>query len=1147
MCDEIERYQLLKQKLRPLLSFGIIIAKITLLRLFHVFSVSDKENNKSRELQELTTKLAKQSETDLYHMYNAYIDQLMTRRSMVSEEGLCIRKVDPYYEFQLKLCYGEKLIKQEKYKQYQEFTLKNKDFYMSTIKEMKTRKDYMTLSKSCIFLLHMLNIDKKEQHPGGSWNQEELACLLSDLLGMLPEANFYGTFEVYFEQVKMMNLAVRFEVMCTSLRRINPHLKLIFMLSYCEHLIKNKQYQLYRVWMVQNLKLFIDVTITVTNSSGKSRMGVPGVGTINSFEGEHIVGTPPLLWVGNPPFYNWLDPPLRSEDNRTIPHECDNPCDQINTQWNNEGYKIKKLLGLLSHLLSMLPEYEFDETITYYLLLVKNMKLDITPKYLHSVKTDPHLKLLFKLFWCGKLINEGYIDSYIVNRCLNDFCRENKAECTAQILSITDNLSEKSLLKEFLQCFLRKTLKTVTYMATRTHGNQGSGQNEYLNPTPGKSEQDLIYAHCACIYSGKKMKNVDINQYLRKLNMKGPEGENKSEMQSEQVKLLILFILLLLMTALGHKSAKLKKYLALKYEYDMACLYLLWCSGDIEVHPGPQWRTKQLEHNSERERKWLQDINSILLKLYWGKPTQSKPKNLWQKGNQPEQWPSDKPFYDTKNVSKDAVGNKITDDEILTCLFECLKKKEVDIPQIYQSEILAWTNKNIQFLHKLQVFRIEMERIKTASINLFLSNLEDDAKSLQNINVSLEKLTLDKMQIEGQLINDHRQKKQAEIVAEITRDLANTLCRLAKRTDPMEKGDGIWNTQPPVDWPDDVPFFNPKNRGKNKDKPKCPDTVLVCTFLKLQHLRIPENLQQIVDAYQTLFNCTETDRKKKNMEKLCRLYTVQSNWEKLDCSLHNLYKEGLFSREVHAILNQWWKTQLVDKHAEHVLKNTIVRSDERPHITIGITKVFRADSNLRHISYSIPLKDAYFHIKCNTAYPNQSSHEHTITGPFVPANSSENIEDNVLPPDVIDLVLEHDVVDQTECPNDNSVTDNISMPFDFQRQGTPLPIRHQHLTPHNDLDTLTTHNTLVSDLNGSRCTKEYDTTMIKAFDSVHSSNSRNGENLGGNMGTSKVKRKQLEDKEEPVKKLLKIKMNQSNGFSLELDPDSTSSLGGNML
>ncbi|XP_063406775.1 uncharacterized protein LOC134690694 [Mytilus trossulus] len=935
---------------------------------------------------------------------------------------------------------------------------------------------------------------------------------------MLPADQCYETLIQYSEQINMMNLSMRLDDLCSIIGRIYPHLQLKSILLNCEILIKHKEYQLYRKFMVQNLKLLIDWKINMGSDDSNRQI---------------------------------------------VPHDRSKSCDKIDTMWNNKGNRIKQKSSLLSSLLCILPEEELYETISHYLFLVQNMRSFIVPKYLYSVKKDPYLNLLFKLFWCRKLINEGHADSNIVYRCLNNFyrenCQENEAELTVYIISIADSLSDTSFMKEVLQCYLRKKIVTVTSMATTEHGNERCEYNKEVKYAQNMSEHNLIYTQCASILSGKKMKNVDIHQYSRKFNMKGPEDENKVEMQSEQAKLLILFILLLLLTALGHKSAKLKKYLALKYEYDMASLYLLWCSGDIEVHPGPAWSRKQLEHNSERERKWLQDINSILLKLYLGIPTQSKPKNLWQKDNQPEQWPLDKPFYDTKNASKDAKGNKITDDQILTCLLECLKKEKVDIPHIYQSEISAWTNKNIQLLHKLQVYRIEMENVKSASLNLILSNLEDNAKNLQNIKFSLENSTLDKIQIEGLLNNDRRQKKQAEMVAEITRDLANTLCRLAKGTDPMEKGDGTWNRPPPVDWPDDVPFFNPKNRGKNKDKPKCPDTVLVCTFLKLPYLRIPENTLQIVNAYQTMYNCTDTDRQKKNKEKLCRLYSKQSNSEKLDCSLQNLHKEGLFSREVHGILNQWWKTQSVDEHAEHVLKNALVRSDERPHITIDITKKNEQDTNLRYISYTIHIKDAYLHIKCTTDHPNQSNLQQTITEPLVQANSSENIEDSVLPPDVIDLVLEHDVVDQTECPNDNSVTDNISMPFDLQRQGAPLPIRHQHLTPHNDLDILTNHNTLASDLNSSRRTTEYDTTSLQACDSVHNSYSRNCENLDGNMSTSKVKRKQIEDKEEPVKKLLKIKVNQCehydriaensssadskrNELSLEQIPNNTSTL-----
>ncbi|CAG2233994.1 unnamed protein product [Mytilus edulis] len=217
----------------------------------------------------------------------------------------------------------------------------------------------------------------------------------------------------------------------------------------------------------------------------------------------------------------------------------------------------------------MLPEEEFYETISYYLFLVKNLRSFMVPKYLHSVKTDSNSNLLFKLFWSRKLINEGYADSNIVYRCLNDFyrekCQEKATEFTAYyIISISDNLSDTSFLKKVLQCFLRKNLITVTSIARIEHGNERCEYNKEMKYAHYMSEQNLIYTQCASIFSGKKMKNVEIQQYSRKFNMKGPEGGNEAEIQSEHVKLLILCILLLLVTVLGHKSAKLKKILGTK-------------------------------------------------------------------------------------------------------------------------------------------------------------------------------------------------------------------------------------------------------------------------------------------------------------------------------------------------------------------------------------------------------------------------------------------------------------------------------------------------------------------------------------------------------------------------------------------------------
>lgn len=159
---------------------------LPILLLYYKFHPSSQKYKKFFLDQDLTKKLAQKSETDLYNIYNEYIDHLMTRKSMVTEEDLCIREIDPYYEFQLKLCYGEKLIKQAKYEQYNKFMVKNIDFAKSFIKELKTKEDYETMTKSCIFFLNVLNIDISYHQTGGLLNNEKLTSVLSDLLRMLP-------------------------------------------------------------------------------------------------------------------------------------------------------------------------------------------------------------------------------------------------------------------------------------------------------------------------------------------------------------------------------------------------------------------------------------------------------------------------------------------------------------------------------------------------------------------------------------------------------------------------------------------------------------------------------------------------------------------------------------------------------------------------------------------------------------------------------------------------------------------------------------------------------------------------------------------------------------------------------------------------
>lgn len=216
---------------------------ITLLHIHLVISVQQSQSIKFWVLHELTIQLTKKSEIELYDIFNEYIDQLMIRKSMVTEKDLCIRQIDPYYELLLKLCYGEKLIKQKKYEQYNEFMGTNETFFKSMITEMKTGPDYEKMSKTCIFLLYLINSDTSCRQPGGFLFQEERTCLLSDLLSMLPQGLFYKVFEVFLEKVEMMNLSVRFleksEIDSKYLHSVktDTYINLLFKLFWCRKLI----------------------------------------------------------------------------------------------------------------------------------------------------------------------------------------------------------------------------------------------------------------------------------------------------------------------------------------------------------------------------------------------------------------------------------------------------------------------------------------------------------------------------------------------------------------------------------------------------------------------------------------------------------------------------------------------------------------------------------------------------------------------------------------------------------------------------------------------------------------------------------------------------------------------------------------------
>ncbi|XP_052069944.1 uncharacterized protein LOC127708837 isoform X3 [Mytilus californianus] len=324
-------------------------------------------------------------------------------------------------------------------------------------------------------------------------------------------------------------------------------------------------------------------------------------------------------------------------------------------------------------------------------------------------------------------------------------------------------------------------------------------------------------------------------------------------------------------------------------------------------------------------RTWMQNIASCIRKQYTGEEKYSKPKTMWKE--KPDHWPLNKPFYDTKNKSQNDQGKSISDEDLLKSLLDCCKHKNEQINYLYQKEVDAWQEKRLGLLYKLYIFRINMEKIKMAiKIMISYKDSEEMKTGLQSINVSLTSETD---------ITRSWCKGQSEIITEITRKLATILCKIIKGKDPEAKSDGIWKS-PPENWPSAVPFYSPHNRGKCKQTGS--DKELVLTLIQNPKAIIPQKYQSLVTAFQNIVNANNSREAKKHKETLCRIYTIQNNTSIIDNALKTMHEHGLFTLNIHSILNQWWTKQSFDPQSDYFLKNSAIISNKRQAIQIHITE-----------------------------------------------------------------------------------------------------------------------------------------------------------------------------------------------------------------
>ncbi|XP_076072563.1 uncharacterized protein LOC143044432 [Mytilus galloprovincialis] len=376
-------------------------------------------------------------------------------------------------------------------------------------------------------------------------------------------------------------------------------------------------------------------------------------------------------------------------------------------------------------------------------------------------------------------------------------------------------------------------------------------------------------------------------------------------------------------------------------------------------------------------RTWMQNIASSILKQYTGQETHSKSKTMWKE--KPEHWPLNKPFYDTKNKSQDNHGKTISDEDLLKCLLDCCKHKNVQINFLYQKEVAAWQENRRELLYKLYIFRMNMEKIKISVKNMISYMDSEEIKTgLQNINVSLSSETD---------ITSSRCKGQSEIITEITRNLATILCKIIKGKDPEAKCDGIWKS-PPENWPPAVPFYSPHNRGKGKQTGS--DQKLVLTLIQNPKAVIPQKYQSLVATFQQAVNANNAKEAKKHKETLCRIYTIQNNILIIDNALKNMHEHGLFTLNIHSILNQWWTTQTLDSQSDEILKNSAIISNNRLqavqiHITETSFKIgFKAndleENTKSHIFYNItsPTQKSCPQTICSSSSTSSATNEHNL-------------------------------------------------------------------------------------------------------------------------------------------------------------------------
>ncbi|CAG2206173.1 unnamed protein product [Mytilus edulis] len=506
-----------------------------------------------------------------------------------------------------------------------------------------------------------------------------------------------------------------------------------------------------------------------------------------------------------------------------------------------------ELAPYLQSMIDMMNMDRFkEESVVFFIEFIKRSADHNTVTFYNILKMLCTIDLQREI---QDLILQGFTEYLIIS------CNEQYSTLYKFILDINMICTKGPFLQKLTSCIAKTWLKLD-------------------DDTVNDIRKTIYHCYCTVRHYGKYEQDANIEKYKDHFTfIASMEAEEEMKKLTSLTNFLLMLTLLLIASGRHHKSAELKKYLSLKYEYRDSILYLLWCSGDVEINPGPTLCTLMKVPDSVKERNWIYEMCSILLRLLKYRSIDLKSDGLWKA--KPLHWPNGWPFYDPRNKPKGQGYNTVTDRKLLENLKEQCNGKGLlkDLSKFddehtkskvrqYKLEITAWKNNRTE-LFELYTLRQELDTLRAAKKSLHkYKNNSELHKGISDLNVDFIFDT------------DNVTSISSEGYTDIS--------------------DGIWKMQP-NEWNPNHSYYSPCNAGKRKEKgqdQKLVDNLL--TYCESKNITIPADLQPLLKAW-----------KQRNTSEITKYYTIWSKTAIINHSLKYLELEGLLEKcHVHESLKQ---------------------------------------------------------------------------------------------------------------------------------------------------------------------------------------------------------------------------------------------------